>query len=646
MRGRTCKPVRRSRGPVADPCCLECGHAGVEFSCSLDDARSHGRARALAQTHAQVDDRPQAELFEQEAVRRLGREMSRHAVRNGIRAQRPEHGRRRARHIAVDDHGDALQARRQYGACHGSQFTPAKPAQHLKRIAQMRTMKIDRAAHGIGLALKSCSVDTGAGANPVFRRTAKQRQREGRRDGCVADPHLTDAENVTPLRCLHAIGHGGRAFGLFEGRPESDVLGGFLERQFEYLEAQSEGLADLVHRRATGLEIGHHLPRDLLGVGSDSLVDDTVIAGEDCHHDARHPRRVMSLPGAQPFSQLFQPPQRTRRLGQLRLARPAGGNRIGVSLRQILEQVADIVKGQARSGICHLLRRLLFSRSIHHRGKGLAHIMSDGFEPRSVHRGRFRPFAEFLVALRFLTRLPAPFIRTVDPPRLKDAMAMFPVVGLITGGLTAGALILAHELRLPDLFCGFLAIGFGLLLTGAFHEDGLADLADGFGGGTTREDRLRIMKDSHIGAYGTLALVVTIPARAALLAGLLNLPPLAILVLMAGAAAFSRALMVDLLSSTRPARNDGLAVQAGQPSRQTGLLAIVVGGLAAGLGAWSVLSWQVAVISLIAALLAIATIRALAMRKIGGQTGDVCGAGQVMAETAMLAVFVAALSFR
>ncbi|WP_395684736.1 adenosylcobinamide-GDP ribazoletransferase [Aestuariivirga sp.] len=271
--------------------------------------------------------------------------------------------------------------------------------------------------------------------------------------------------------------------------------------------------------------------------------------------------------------------------------------------------------------------------------------MSDAFGPHSAHRGRFRPFAAFLVALRFLTRLPAPFIRTVDPPRLKDSMAMFPVVGLITGSLVAGALILAHELRLPELFCGFLAIGFGLMLTGAFHEDGLADLADGFGGGATREDRLRIMKDSHIGAYGTLALVVAIPARAVLLAELLSLPALTVLVLMAGAAAFSRALMVDLLSSTRPARSDGLAVLAGQPSRQTGLLAIAIGGLAAGLGAWFALSWEAAVVALIAALLAVATVRWLAMRKIGGQTGDVCGAAQVLAETAMLAVFAAALSF-
>ena len=69
--------------------------------------------------------------------------------------------------------------------------------------------------------------------------------------------------------------------------------------------------------------------------------------------------------------------------------------------------------------------------------------MSDAFEPRSAHWRRFRPFASFLVSLRFLTRLPVPFVRTVDPPRLRDSMAMFPVVGLLVGAITGGALILA-----------------------------------------------------------------------------------------------------------------------------------------------------------------------------------------------------------
>jgi adenosylcobinamide-GDP ribazoletransferase len=271
--------------------------------------------------------------------------------------------------------------------------------------------------------------------------------------------------------------------------------------------------------------------------------------------------------------------------------------------------------------------------------------MSDAFEPRSAHRGRFRPFASFLLALRFLTRLPVPFVRTVDPPPLRDAMYMFPVVGLLVGAIVAGALILAHLARLPDLFCALFALAVSAMLTGAFHEDGLADVADGFGGGATREARLEIMKDSRIGTYGTLILIITVLARAALLTAFLKLPALSVLVLVAGAAAFSRALMVDLLWATRPARPGGLSVMAGQPSRNTTLLALAIGGLAAGIGGTLILSLEASVLALIAGGLALAVVRALAMRKIGGQTGDVCGAGQVLSETAILAVYAAAVAF-
>ena len=246
-----------------------------------------------------------------------------------------------------------------------------------------------------------------------------------------------------------------------------------------------------------------------------------------------------------------------------------------------------------------------------------------------------------LAALQFLTRVP---IRLKRAPSMSGMVVWFPVAGAVIGLAVGGVGALAWHV-VPPLVAGTLAVTAGLLITGAFHEDGLADVADGFGGGATHDERLAIMRDSRIGAFGTLALVIVIPGRAALLAALLVLPPAAIVALLAGAAAFSRALMVDLLSTTRPARSSGLSVLAGQPSRRTGLAAIAIGGLAAGIPAAAYLSWEVAIVSLIAALLALGTLRALAMRKIGGQTGDVCGAGQVLSETAMLAVFAAAISF-
>jgi adenosylcobinamide-GDP ribazoletransferase len=248
------------------------------------------------------------------------------------------------------------------------------------------------------------------------------------------------------------------------------------------------------------------------------------------------------------------------------------------------------------------------------------------------------------VALRFLTRLPAPFVRTLDAPPLHQAMAMFPAVGAVVGALSGTALVLSNLAGLPDVFSAVLALAIAAIITGGLHEDGLADVADGFGGGHTREHRLEIMRDSRIGTYGTLTLCLTVLARASLLTALLDLPPLAVLGLMAGAGAFSRSLMVDLLWATRPARSDGLSVMAGRPSRNTTLLALAIGGIGAAAAGGFLLAPAAGAISLVAAGIAMAMVRALAMRKIGGQTGDVCGAGQIMAETAMLAVYAATIS--
>ena len=105
-------------------------------------------------------------------------------------------------------------------------------------------------------------------------------------------------------------------------------------------------------------------------------------------------------------------------------------------------------------------------------------------------------------------------------------------------------------------------------------------------------------------------------------------------------------LIVDLLWATRPARHGGLSALAGQPNRNTTLLALAIGGIAAGVGGSYVLSAGAGVLALVAGGLTLAMLRSLAIRKIGGQTGDVCGAGQVLAETAMLAVYAAAVAFR
>jgi adenosylcobinamide-GDP ribazoletransferase len=267
--------------------------------------------------------------------------------------------------------------------------------------------------------------------------------------------------------------------------------------------------------------------------------------------------------------------------------------------------------------------------------------MNDESSPSGATRWNIRPLAEFLAALGFLTRLPLPFLRTLDLPPIATAMRLFPVAGAGIGVLTALSLIAANAMGLPALLAAALALAVSALVTGALHEDGLSDVADGFGGGNTRDERLAIMKDSRIGAYGAIALVLTYVARASILEQLYYKPSLVIIVLLASAAAFSRALIVDLMWATRPARSDGLSVLVGRPSRADALFALLLGGAGSFIAVSAVLSPERAVMGIIAGGIVLALMRAIAMAKIGGQTGDVCGAVQVLTEIAMLSVFIA-----
>ena len=216
------------------------------------------------------------------------------------------------------------------------------------------------------------------------------------------------------------------------------------------------------------------------------------------------------------------------------------------------------------------------------------------------------------------------------------------MVGALIGCSIAAVLLVGHFIHLPQHLTALLAVAFSLLITGALHEDGLADTADGLGGGRTRENRLEIMRDSRIGTYGALALIIAVGVRVACYAALLAHSPVAVIAVVAACQSFSRAMMVDLLWATRPARLDGLSVYAGQPRRSVAMFAIAVGlGLTLLAGFYT--SLENAVLALGLGLAATAGIRALAIRLIGGQTGDICGAAQVMCEIMMLSAFLAIL---
>ncbi|MEM1431081.1 MAG: adenosylcobinamide-GDP ribazoletransferase [Pseudomonadota bacterium] len=231
-----------------------------------------------------------------------------------------------------------------------------------------------------------------------------------------------------------------------------------------------------------------------------------------------------------------------------------------------------------------------------------------------------RRLNEIRLAAMFLTRLPVGRLR--DPvPVLADCAWAFPLIGLPVGlagwAVQAGALWLG----LPALVAALAAVAAMALLTGALHHDGLADVADGFGGGRTADRALEIMRDSRIGSYGTLALVLAVGLEAAALAGIAGGAPLSAFLLIAVA---SRVAMLAALLWMPAVRQDGLGHSAVGP-----------GPGALGIGGLLVLACAVPLGAAALPVLACAGLGALsvarrALRRIGGQTGDVLGAVQVV----------------
>lgn len=243
------------------------------------------------------------------------------------------------------------------------------------------------------------------------------------------------------------------------------------------------------------------------------------------------------------------------------------------------------------------------------------------------------------IALAFLTRLPVsppPPSEAASAGYLARSTAMFPLVGAGIGLVAALAFLGAHGLGLPVLAGAFIAVGVGVLVTGALHEDGLADVADGLGGGRTRDDRLRIMRDSRVGSFGALAMVFSVGLRVALVAGLPS-PETAAAALVA-AAAVSRAPLPAILRWLPAARLNGLAADAGRP----GFSQVAIAWVLAAVIAFLVLDPVAAVVVLAAAAGAAAAMAWMGYRALGGHTGDILGASQQVAEMAVLAAVVAA----
>jgi adenosylcobinamide-GDP ribazoletransferase len=240
--------------------------------------------------------------------------------------------------------------------------------------------------------------------------------------------------------------------------------------------------------------------------------------------------------------------------------------------------------------------------------------------------------ADLASALLLLTRLPAGWLLRGQPPSgLADSVWAFPAVGALAGGVGAATYWVCVRLGLPPALGAVWTLAALLLATGALHEDGLADTADGFGGGGTRARKLEIMRDSRIGAFGALALMLSLAARGGAIVALAS--PAHVGAALVASGALGRAAILIVLLLLPPARADGLAA---------GLRQRPLGRSAAGLAFAAVLALALgAGWAILAAAAVPAAIAWVAWRQVGGYTGDVLGAASVVTECAVLSLLAA-----
>lgn len=238
------------------------------------------------------------------------------------------------------------------------------------------------------------------------------------------------------------------------------------------------------------------------------------------------------------------------------------------------------------------------------------------------------------LAVAMLTRIPMPHPDGASPAYFARAQRLMPLVGAGIGAVVGLVYMGLLAIGLPTMAAAALALGAGMWLTGGFHEDGLADLADGFGGGRDKAAKLEIMRDSRIGTYGTLIVIVAFVAK---LAALVSLPSTTAVVALIAAHALSRGLLPVVTLFLPPARSDGLGASGGQPDRTVATIALALAVLVALIS----LPFAHAVPAIIVAIAAVAAVAWLGWRQIGGYTGDVLGGAQQVAEVAILLLLAA-----
>jgi adenosylcobinamide-GDP ribazoletransferase len=257
----------------------------------------------------------------------------------------------------------------------------------------------------------------------------------------------------------------------------------------------------------------------------------------------------------------------------------------------------------------------------------------------------------FLVAIQFLTRLPVSPLTGFQTSWLSESARFFPLVGALVGIIAAGIWWIC-SLFFPPVVAAGLMMAASLLLTGAFHEDGFADVCDGFGGGGKRDAVLSIMKDSRVGAYGAIGVVMMLGLKWSIL---ISIPRAALPIMVIGAHMVSRWCAISLIWRLSYVRADAQAKSTPFANSLSGADWLLSGVLGALISLPALLLVDPAARSQLAlALLAALTLGGITTAlaagyfksRIGGYTGDCLGATQQLAELSFLLAALGVLETR
>lgn len=259
--------------------------------------------------------------------------------------------------------------------------------------------------------------------------------------------------------------------------------------------------------------------------------------------------------------------------------------------------------------------------------------------PVDSPKNQWRLIENIIMGVRFFSRLSISR-RPHEPPRLNRMVLMLPVAGLIIAFLPFLVMVGFGYVGASPLFSAAIGIAAYVMITGAMHEDGLADSADGLFGASTPKRRLEIMKDSHVGAFGVMAIVLSLILRIAAVEALLSVNELNGALLWGVATIGARSGSVWLSYLLPTARSSGLSHQSGKPT----LFGLIVGSLIAFEFIFAASAWLhdpfIAVMSVPIAMIVIVAFASFCQRRVGGQTGDLIGALQQILEIAFLASFM------